>query len=176
MKRLWIMAVIAIALGGAGCAAWRPGAPQAVAELKNAAGDVVAHASFWTEGDGVRVAVSAEKLPPGPHGLHLHAVGKCDPPDFMTAGAHFNPLGKQHGSLNPAGPHAGDLPNLEIGPDGTGTLRSDTRLVTLGPGPASAFDADETALVIHAGPDDYVTDPTGNSGGRIACGILKRTP
>ncbi len=176
MRRHWIMTVIGIVLGGAGCAAWQPGAPQAIAELKNAAGDVVARASFWTEGEAVRIAVSAEKLPPGPHGMHLHAVGKCDPPDFMTAGAHFNPAGMKHGSLNPEGSHAGDLPNLEIGPDGKGALRLQTRSVTLGPGAASVFDADGTALVIHAGPDDYRTDPAGNSGGRIACGVLTRTP
>jgi Cu-Zn family superoxide dismutase len=113
-------------------------------------------------------------LPSGKHGFHLHAVGKCDPPEFTTAGAHFNPGRKRHGLKSAQGPHAGDLPNLEVGADGSGKLEYVTKLVTLGSGPASLFDADGTALVIHANPDDDVTDPTGNSGGRIACGTLRK--
>jgi Cu/Zn superoxide dismutase len=112
----------------------------------------------------------------GQHGIHFHAVGKCDGPDFMTAGAHFNPTSKQHGAKSPQGPHLGDLPNLPI--DASTAAQSGyaatltTKMVTLSAGPASIFDADGTALVIHANPDDEMTDPSGNSGGRIACAVL----
>jgi Cu-Zn family superoxide dismutase len=103
-------------------------------------------------------------------------VGKCDAPDFTSAGPHFNPTGKQHGALNPQGSHAGDLPNLNVGPDGTGRLETATEQITLGPGATSLWDADGSALVVHAAPDDFTTDPTGNAGGRIACGILTAAP
>ena len=102
-------------------------------------------------------------------------MGKCDAPEFTSAGAHFNPAGKQHGFKNPAGPHAGDLPNMEVGADGKGHLEYVTTQVTLGAGTTSLLDADGTALVLHAGPDDDVTDPTGNSAGRIACGVLRKS-
>jgi len=112
----------------------------------------------------------------GQHGIHFHTVGKCDGPDFMTAGAHFNPTGKMHGTKNPQGPHLGDLPNLPIGSStaaqGGYAASQTTTMVTLSAGPASIFDADGTALVIHANPDDEMTDPAGNSGGRIACAVL----
>lgn len=115
--------------------------------------------------------VSVAGLAPGTHGIHLHAVGKCEGPDFTSAGGHLNPAGKQHGLHNPAGSHLGDLPNLTVGEDGTATLShglgmSGQALL------ADLFDADGTALVIHAGPDDQVTDPSGNSGGRISCGVF----
>jgi Cu-Zn family superoxide dismutase len=106
----------------------------------------------------------------------VHAVGKCDPPDFATAGPHFNPLNKQHGALNPQGSHAGDLPNITVAPDGTGRMETTTEQLTLGSGPLSVWDADGSALVIHANPDDFKTDPTGNSGNRIACGVLVKAP
>ncbi|MBI3029313.1 MAG: superoxide dismutase family protein [Candidatus Rokubacteria bacterium] len=150
------------------------GSPQATAALKNASGAGVGTASFWEDASGVRIVAQARGISPGRHGIHIHAVGKCDPPDFTTAGGHYNPAGKKHGLKIPAGPHAGDLPNLDVGTDRTGRLEYVTRLVTLGPGPTSLFDADGSALVIHANPDDEMTDPTGNSGGRIACGVLTR--
>jgi len=133
----------------------------------------VGKASFWEDPDGVHILAQVQGLPPGEHGIHLHAVGKCDPPDFATAGGHFNPAGKQHGLRNPAGSHAGDLPNLEVAADGRGGLNHVNRQVTLAPGPRSLLGPDGTALVIHANPDDAVTDPSGNSGGRIACGIIR---
>jgi Cu-Zn family superoxide dismutase len=175
MKRLWIVAIVGIAAVIGGCSAWRPNPPQAMAELKNAGGEVVAKAGFWEEGEGTRVFVMAEKLPPGLHGVHLHAVAKCDPPDFTSAGGHFNPVEKKHGLLSQAGAHAGDLPNLPIRDDGTGILDYKTKLVTVGAGPASITSGNATALVIHAGPDDYHTDPSGNSGARIACGVITKT-
>ena len=157
-----------------GCATMQPGSPQAMAELKNAKGEAVGTANFWEDANGVRITVQVKGISPGKHGTHLHAVGKCDPPDFITAGPHFNPGGKKHGLKNPAGPHAGDLPNLEVAADGSGWFEYVTRTVILGPGPTSLFDADGSALVVHANPDDDITDPTGNSGGRIACGVITK--
>ena len=113
-------------------------------------------------------------LSPGAHGVHLHTTGSCTAPDFASAGAHLNPGGHQHGTSNPAGPHLGDLPNITVGSAGTGTVSatlSGTREDVL----ARLFDADGTAVVVHANADDYRTDPSGNSGGRIACGVLTRS-
>jgi len=173
MHRWLVVVVGSIALIG-GCSAWRPNQPQAMADLKNASGEVVAKAGFWEEGEGVRLFVQAQKLPPGKHGIHLHSIGKCDPPDFASAGGHFNPLEKKHGLANPAGAHAGDLPNLDIGADGTGTLHFYTKLATLGSGPTSLLPPGGTSVVIHSGPDDQSTDPAGNSGARIACGAITK--
>ena len=117
------------------------------------------------------VRVEAEGLPPGPHGVHLHTVGRCDAPDFQTAGAHWNPTNRQHGRDNPQGAHQGDLPNLDIGSDGRGTLDFSVSGATLN----QLLDADGAAVVVHADADDYRTDPSGNSGGRIACGIVQRS-
>ena len=124
------------------------------------------------EGGGPKLAVRVEAtgLPPGVHGVHIHAVGRCDPPDFQTAGPHWNPTGHQHGRDNPQGAHMGDLPNISIGADGRGALDFAVPAATL----AGLLDADGAALVIHAGPDDYKSDPSGNSGGRIACGVIQR--
>lgn len=112
----------------------------------------------------------------GQHGIHFHAVGKCEGADFASAGAHFNPTSKMHGAKNPQGPHLGDLPNLPIdastATQGGYAASLTTKMVTLSAGLASILDADGTALVIHASPDDETTDPTGNSGGRVACAVL----
>ncbi len=145
---------------------------RAVVELRDSQGQLVGIAILAQEEAGVRIGVVVKNLSPGLHGIHLHAAGTCEPPDFSSAGPHFNPLGKKHGLDNPQGPHAGDLPNLAVGPDGTGILDIITERVTLKAGPLSLFDADGSALVIHAGPDDQQSDPAGNSGGRIACGII----
>lgn len=171
MKAPWLL-VVGLMLGG--CATLPYIRPDALADLKNAKGDVVGTAALWEDAGGVRFFADVQGISPGKHGIHLHAVGKCDPPDFTTAGAHFNPEGKRHGLGNPEGPHAGDLPNLDVGANGAGQLHYLARRVTLGAGPASLFDADGTAVVIHAAPDDEVTDPTGNSGGRVACGVLRK--
>ena len=122
----------------------------------------------------MQVTGAFQGLPAGEHGIHIHAVGQCDPPDFTSAGGHFNPAGALHGLENPAGPHVGDLPNLIVGSDGTGDINALASGATLGGGPSSLFDADGSALVIHANPDDQVTDPAGNSGPRIACGVITR--
>jgi len=119
--------------------------------------------------DGVmRLTVEGVDLQPGARGMHVHMVGRCDAPDFKSAGDHWNPDAKQHGRDNPMGAHRGDMPNLMIGTDGRGSISLDL------PGsPSSLFDGDGASVVIHASADDYRTDPSGNSGARVACGILE---
>ncbi len=168
------LGILGVGLLLAGCATSQYGSPQATAQLKNARGEAVGTASFWEDASGVRILAQVRGISPGTHGIHLHAVGKCDPPEFTTAGGHFNPGNRKHGLRNPEGPHGGDLPNLQVAADGQGRLEYLTKLVTLAAGPTSLFDADGAALVVHAGADDEVSDPAGNSGGRIACGVLTK--
>lgn len=124
----------------------------------------------------LNVTVKASGLTPGLHGVHLHTVGQCAAPDFASAGGHWNPTAKHHGAENPDGAHMGDLPNMTVGADGTGTLSFTVPGASLTGGDHPLLDADGAALVVHAGPDDMKTDPAGNSGGRVACGVVKRTP
>jgi Cu-Zn family superoxide dismutase len=150
------------------CATIEPagGAPMA---LVNSAGQSIGTVRAWQTAGGVSFRISASGLPHGIHGLHVHAVGRCDPPDFASAGGQWNPAVKKHGMNNPAGPHAGDLPNVEVAANGVLTAT-----VTLpGATMAALLDADGAALVLHAGPDDYATDPSGNSGARIACAVIQ---
>lgn len=151
-----------------------PGPNQVMAQLRSSDGQVVGIGIFTEESPGLRLNVQVRGLPPGTHGIHVHLAASCIAPDFSSAGAHFNPTERQHGLQNPSGPHGGDLPNLEVGADGAGVLTAIARDLGLGSGPTSVFDADGSALVIHAGPDDNVTDPAGNSGARIACGTIAR--
>ena len=147
---------------------------SAEAEITDAQGQVIGTAKLTQrEGGRVKVDVLVEGLTPGNHGIHIHSVGLCEPPAFATAGPHFNPELKQHGLHNPEGPHLGDLPNLKVRKNGIGILHARTDRVSLLPGPKSLFDADGSAVVIHAAEDDQVTDPTGNSGARIACGVIQ---
>jgi len=146
---------------------------SATADIRNASAQSIGTATFTQQSDGVRLNVTVKGLPAGKHGIHIHAVGKCEGTDFATAGGHFNPESKQHGAQNAAGPHAGDLPNLVVGADGAGSLQFVDTRITLAKGTAnSLFDADGSALVIHAAEDDEKTDPSGNSGARIACGLV----
>lgn len=140
---------------------------EATAQLRDPAG--VAHGTARIEhiGGVSRVVVEGVALPPGDHGLHIHTVGLCEGPAFASAGPHWNPDMKMHGRDNPMGAHRGDLPNLQIGTDGTGKVSFD-----LPAGSAALLDADGASIVVHAAPDDYRTDPSGNSGGRIACGVF----
>ena len=147
---------------------------SAEAPLKDKGGKQVGSATLIQTPEGVRIAITGYRLPPGPHGLHIHAVGVCQPPEFTSAGAHFNPGGKKHGLQSANGPHAGDLPNLVVAANGEGGIDIASTLVTLGPGPNSLFVDSGTSIVIHAAGDDLKTDPTGNSGGRIACGVIIR--
>jgi Cu-Zn family superoxide dismutase len=147
---------------------------SAESALKDKDGKQVGVATLIQTPQGVRIAVTGQRLPPGPKGLHIHEVGRCEPPDFASAGGHFNPTRKKHGRENPEGPHAGDLPNLDVAPSGEGGVDITTNAVTLGPGPNSLLGDRGTALVVHAGPDDYKTDPAGNSGARIACGVITK--
>ncbi len=152
------------------------GGQHATVHVRNAAGQQVGTVTLTAQADGVLVDGTFAGLPAGTHGLHFHTVGACTP-TFDAAGGHYNPTARQHGFNNPQGVHAGDLPNLEIGADGSGTYRSVTDRITLVPGAANTvYDADGTALMVHASADDYVTDPTGNSGGRIACGVVEAAP
>jgi Cu-Zn family superoxide dismutase len=150
-------------------------APQkAKAELINSKGEHVGAATFTQKAHGVQLSLSASNLPPGAHGFHIHAVGKCEAPDFKSAGGHFNPEGKQHGLENPQGHHAGDLQNLTVKPNGKAKVKWLLSGVTLGEGANSLFHPEGTALVIHADPDDMKTDPAGNAGARIACGVITK--
>jgi Cu-Zn family superoxide dismutase len=150
-----------------------PPPAAAAAELRDAGGRIVATARLLDERDGLRVQVTVTGLNAGSYGAHIHAVGRCDPPGFESAGPHWNPAGRQHGSRNPMGQHAGDLPNLFAGADGRGTLEYLVRGARLaGGGRMALLDGDGSALVIHAAADDHRTDPSGNSGARIACGVF----
>lgn len=119
---------------------------------------------------GITVRGTLRGLPPGEHGFHIHTTGQCSP-TFDAAGGHWNPTGRQHGTQNPAGPHFGDMPNITVGPDSTVAIEATTPGGRLS-GTDGLLDADGAAIMVHAGPDDYRSDPAGNAGTRIACGVV----
>ncbi len=174
MRRLLAIGGVVVLLAGCASTMADKEPLSAEAALKDKDGKDVGRATLIETGEGVRIAVTGYRMPPGTHGLHIHAVGSCQPPDFASAGAHFNPANKKHGSLNPEGPHAGDLPNLVVAASGEGGLDSTTKAVTLSPGPLSLLGPGGTSLVVHADADDLKTDPSGNSGARIACGVITK--
>jgi len=145
---------------------------RAYAELKDRDGKSIGMATFREVLGGVVIDIDVKGLTPGLHAVHVHAIGKCEGPAFTSAGGHFNPAQKKHGLRSAEGPHAGDMPNMYIAKDGTGRFEVLADNITLKTGDRSVFDADGSALVIHAGADDDMTDPTGNSGDRAACGVI----
>ncbi|RJF90801.1 superoxide dismutase family protein [Sphingomonas cavernae] len=173
------LAAALLALGLSGCAANdtaaetpAPAGPaSARATLQGPTGNALGSALIEDTGHGLKLTVTGTGLPQGAHGTHIHMVGRCDAPDFASAGSHWNPTGAQHGKDNPQGAHAGDLPNLLIGTDGQGSFTIDLHGAKMS-GPGGLLDEDGAALVVHTNPDDLKTDPTGNSGGRIACGAF----
>ena len=166
-----------MAMTAAGCSSTMMGGPAesdmagstATADMRMADGTDAGTATATALGDGRgRVAIDARNLPAGPHGAHIHTVGQCTPPDFTSAGGHWNPTNSHHGVQDPQGPHGGDMPNLIVGTNGEASMA-----ITLPVGTyAQLMDADGAAIVIHSGADDLQTDPSGNSGSRIACGVF----
>lgn len=150
-----------------------PTARLGTATLKLASGVPVGTAQFLVRKDRVSINVALAGLSEGSRGLHLHAVGQCTGPDFTSAGPHLNPGGHQHGTDNPAGSHLGDLPNVVLNQLGAGTVVAELR-GTRAEVEQALFDSDGSAIVIHAAADDYRTDPSGNSGKRVACGVIQR--
>ena len=153
-------------------AAGTAGGPIAYAELRDKDGATKGRTTARPMGDGVHVEGTIENMAPGTYAVHVHTTGTCTPPDFTSAGPHWNPANRQHGAQNPAGPHKGDLPNVTVGADGRGRVSSHISGVTMTGGANALLDADGAALIVHAGVDDYRTDPTGNAGGRMACGVF----
>ena len=175
VRRLFIgalcvpVAVGAMAIGAGGVGAGGGGADRASVALVDPSGAPVGFAELVQDGAGrVHVNAHVRGLTPGLHGIHVHNIASCasGATAFSGAGSHHNPAGATHGN------HAGDLPNLTVNGAGVGHLNARTDHLTLDDGPLSVFDANGSALVIHANPDDLVTDPTGNSGARIACGVI----
>jgi Cu-Zn family superoxide dismutase len=178
-RRVRTGGMIALTLALAGCRlpyipTYTPPPPAAAAQLADSSGRAVGRAVFLQDGSSVRVLVDVTGLSAGVKGVHIHEKGRCDPPSFESAEAHFNPAKREHGTLNPRGPHAGDLPNITVDAAGRGHLEVSIKGVNLEKGSNSLLDADGSALVVHEGPDDLRTNPEGNSGARIACGVIVR--
>lgn len=167
-----VLALGACAPAGGGTTAQEEVRPrQFTVPLYDAQGAGMGTLTLVQRGTNVQVQVSGMGLPAGTHGAHFHEAGLCEGPAFTTAGGHLNPNGRQHGLRNPNGAHLGDLPNLVVGANGRGTMEA-TLAGSLTPGQAPLFDANGTAFIVHAGADDQVTDPSGNSGARIACAVV----
>ena len=171
-----IAATLAAPLALPGCAPVEPaGGPPM--PLVNSSGQSIGSVRAWQTTGGVTFRIDASALPHGVHGIHVHSVGRCDPPEFTSAGAHWNPASRKHGMNNPEGPHAGDLPNVTVAANGVlGETVTVTGASLTATGPGALLDADGAALVLHAAADDYATDPSGNSGARIACAVITPTP
>ncbi len=149
-----------------------PALPSATATLLASDGSARGSATVTESSDGLHVTVRASGLTPGQHAVHVHTTGSCTPPDFASAGGHWNPTGRHHGKDNPAGMHMGDMPNMLVGADGKGEMDYVIAGGMLRGGATPLLDADGAAIVIHAQADDNMSDPAGNAGGRVACGVL----
>jgi len=147
--------------------------PKASADIKDATGTTVGEAILEERDGGVDITVTFTGLRPGQHAFHIHETGRCDPP-FESAGGHFNPTGRQHGKDNPKGPHLGDLPNLDVPASGRVKTQVTVKDVTIAGDRHPLLDADGAALVVHEGADDYKSDPAGNAGDPLACGVIRR--
>ena len=174
MRLLGTMALLGVALAGCDRGEMVTGAPMAggataTAAMRTSAGADAGRATATEVAGGLRFTLDARAVPEGTHGAHVHLAGVCDAPGFETAGAHWNPSSAKHGTMNPQGPHAGDLPNLVVDSGGRGTIAGTMPGVTM----AQLLDADGATMMIHANADDMMTDPSGNSGGRIACGVFQ---
>lgn len=176
-RHITLSGVVLLSLMAAGCSQEGESPGEVSGNVARAAlvgADQTQHGEvIVAQGDnGLLVNITAKGMSPGAHGVHIHETGKCEGPDFKSAGGHWNPASKEHGFDNPNGAHAGDFFNLDIGADGTGALEAMVRGGTLSDGANALLDADGAAFVVHAGPDDLKTDPSGESGGRIACGVF----
>lgn len=176
--RLHRLSIAVTAVSIIACASARSAsdsAGTATATIRNVSGTELGVLRLEPADGGVRLTGQLTGLAPGAHGLHVHTVGRCDAPAFTSAGAHFNPRNTKHGLVNPEGPHAGDMPAIAADASGRAVVQHTTALISLGSGANGLFDADGSAIVVHAASDDQRTDPSGNSGARVACGVVERS-
>ncbi len=169
-----ISSLTACGLTGGGQKGPSPRGSTAYAELQTSSGQPAGRATITSTGDGIFISAQLRNLPQGMHAIHLHTVGRCDGPGFESAGGHINQTDKTHGFLSASGEHDGDLPNINVRSDGTAVADLYTAKVIIEGGSTALLGGDGSAIVIHSGIDDYRSDPAGNSGPRIACGVVRK--